>query len=291
MKFRFILYRETGGTALSLKFKLIGYPIKHSLSPWIQTTFLERSGIKGSYTLHEIANEGIFEEEINKLKAAEVNGFNITVPYKETIIPYLDRLDVTAERVGAVNTVALEGNNWVGYNTDGVGYVQALRDKFPDMDGNKDVPILILGAGGAARGIFHGLVLAGFKNLTLANRTRSKCENIINGADASIITLAEAEKNIAAFDVIIQTSSVGMNEAEQIIDLSNLRQGAIVSDIVYQPLVTQFLKQAEEKGGRIHYGHTMLLYQAQKAFEIWTNKNVNVEGMDEEMIEKIKGDK
>ncbi|GIO19731.1 shikimate dehydrogenase [Oceanobacillus oncorhynchi subsp. incaldanensis] len=276
---------------MSLKLKLIGYPIKHSLSPWIQTSFLERSGLEGSYRLHEIASKEIFGEEMKKLREEEVNGFNITVPYKQTIIPYLDRIDITAERVGAVNTVSLEGNEWVGYNTDGIGYVQALRDKFPDMDRNIDVPILILGAGGAARGIFHGLIQAGYTNLTLANRTKSKCEDIMKGTSASVITLAEAEKNIAAYDVIIQTSSVGMEEAKQIVDLSNLKAGTIVSDIVYQPLVTQFLKQAAEKGGRIHYGHTMLLYQAQKAFEIWTNKNVDVTGMDEEMITKIKGDK
>jgi len=276
---------------LSLKLKLIGYPIKHSLSPWIQTSFLERSGLEGSYRLHEISSKEIFGEEMKKLREEEVNGFNITVPYKQTIIPYLDRIDITAERVGAVNTVSLEGNEWVGYNTDGIGYVQALRDKFPDMDRNIDVPILILGAGGAARGIFHGLIQAGYTNLTLANRTKSKSEDIMKGTNASVITLTEAEKDIAAYDVIIQTSSVGMEEPKQIVDLSNLKAGTIVSDIVYQPLVTQFLKQAEEKGGRIHYGHTMLLYQAQKAFEIWTNKNVDVTGMDEEMIAKIKGDK
>lgn len=276
---------------MSLKLKLIGYPIKHSLSPWIHTSFLERSGLEGSYTLHEIPNEEIFDVEMKKLRKAEVNGFNITVPYKETIIPYLDKMDITAERVGAVNTVSLEGDNWVGYNTDGIGYVQALRDKFPDMNNNIDVPIIILGAGGAARGIFHGLEQAGYKNLTLANRTRSKCEDIVKGTNASVITLEEAERNIAAYDVIIQTSSVGMNEEKQIIDLSNLTEGAIVSDIVYQPLITQFLKQAEEKGGRVHYGHTMLLYQAQKAFEIWTNKNLDVHGMSEAMIAKIKGEK
>lgn len=276
---------------MSLKLKLIGYPIKHSLSPWIQTSFLERSGLEGSYRLHEISSKEIFGEEMKKLREEEVNGFNITVPYKQTIIPYLDRIDITAERVGAVNTVSLEGNEWVGYNTDGIGYVQALRDKFPDMDRNIDVPILILGAGGAARGIFHGLIQAGYTNLTLANRTKSKSEDIMKGTNASVITLTEAEKDIAAYDVIIQTSSVGMEEPKQIVDLSNLKAGTIVSDIVYQPLVTQFLKQAEEKGGRIHYGHTMLLYQAQKAFEIWTNKNVDVTGMDEEMIAKIKGDK
>ncbi|WP_080874676.1 shikimate dehydrogenase [Oceanobacillus timonensis] len=275
---------------MRLTFKLIGYPIKHSLSPWIHQTFFERTGLEGSYTLHEIPGEAVFEEEIKKLRDAEVNGFNITAPYKQTIIPYLDRMDVTAERVGAVNTVSLEGNEWVGYNTDGIGYVQALRDKFSDMDRNKDVSILLLGAGGAARGIFHGLIQAGYTNLTLANRTTSKCEDIILGYQSSVITLAEAEENLAAYDVIIQTSSVGMNEAKQIIDLKNLRKDTIVSDIVYQPLDTQFLKQANEKGGRTHYGHTMLLYQAQKAFEIWTNQPVDVYGMDEEMIAKIKGD-
>lgn len=276
---------------MNLELKLIGYPIKHSLSPWIQNSFLKRIGMEGSYTLHEIADVLSFNEEIKKLKEAKVNGFNVTVPYKQTIIPFLDRLDITAERMGAVNTVSLEGEEWVGYNTDGIGYVQALRDKFPELIDKPAVQILIIGAGGAARGIFHALFHEGYKNLTLANRTKSKGEEIAEGTNAPVITLEEAEKNIGAYDVIIQTSSVGMNEAKQIIHLTNLREGTIVSDIVYQPLVTQFLQQAEEKGARIHYGHTMLLYQAQKAFEIWSDKKVDVEGMDEQLITKLRGDK
>ncbi|GIO22058.1 shikimate dehydrogenase [Oceanobacillus sp. J11TS1] len=276
---------------MTLELKLIGYPIKHSLSPWIQNSFLDRTGTDGSYTLHEIADVLTFEEEMKKLREAKVNGFNVTVPYKQTIIPFLDRLDITAEQIGAVNTVSLEGEEWVGYNTDGIGYVQALRDKFPERMKDTNVQILILGAGGAARGIFHALFHEDYKDLTLANRTKAKGEDIVEGTSASVITLKEAERNIDRYDVIIQTTSVGMNEAKQIIDLTDLKEGTIVSDIVYQPLVTQFLKQAQEKGGHVHYGHTMLLYQAQKAFEIWSNKKVNIEGMDEELRTRIKGDK
>lgn len=274
---------------MSLQLKLIGFPIQHSLSPWIHQSFLERTGIEGAYTLHEIAPEDSFSEQIESLRASDIDGFNVTVPYKQKIIPFLDQLDITAELMGAVNTVVVEDGKWIGYNTDGTGYVQALLGKYPELAEKKHASILLLGAGGAARGIFHGLLREGYNKVTLANRTTAKGQAITEGTQASVITLDRAEESVGEYDVVIQTSSVGMNTEKQIIDLQNLTEGTIVSDIVYQPLETNFLKQAAEKGGRLHYGHTMLLYQAQKAFEIWSKKEVNIKGMDEALIIQLRG--
>ncbi|RLL48016.1 shikimate dehydrogenase [Oceanobacillus piezotolerans] len=280
---------------MGYRFALIGYPIKHSLSPWIHEEFLRKANLQGSYQINEIPLEGNFKEEILKLKEQQVDGFNVTVPYKQKIIPFLDKIDESVEKVGAVNTVAYEKGKWVGYNTDGMGYVRSLESKFSDSLLNKEQRILLLGAGGAARGIFHGLIDNGFRYIDFANRTMDKALSIRNSTakpiHSNIMTLEEVEKHIHSYDMIIQTTSVGMNpnSEQSIINLENIRAGSIISDIVYQPIKTKFLKLGENYGGRIHFGHTMLLYQAQLAFEIWTGKKVKADTMDEKLQQILEG--
>src|SRR5690625_4699249 len=139
---------------MDYQFSLIGYPIKHSLSPWIHKMFLNKANLAGEYTIHEIDPAASFEHEIDKLKSSRVNGFNVTVPYKQDILPLLDKVDPAAQKMGAVNTAVNENGIWTGYNTDGVGYLRSLESKFPDLLLNKSNRILIIGAGGAARGIY-----------------------------------------------------------------------------------------------------------------------------------------
>src|SRR5690625_1924705 len=274
---------------------LIGFPIKHSLSPWIHGEFLKRANLIGNYLIYEINPEQSFEQEINELKDQHVRGFNVTVPYKQTIIDYLDELDKEAEKIGAVNTVVNKNGKWVGYNTDGIGFLRALKSKFPTRFANKTKKVLIRGAGGAARGIYYAMMLDGFKSIDIANRTAKSAHDIAqlksDQISTAILTLEEAEAQVHTYDVIIQTTSVGMNpEANQsIIELRDLKDTAIVSDIVYQPIKTKFLTDAEALGADIHYGHTMLLYQAQYAFEIWTNKRLKIDDMDEVMKQMLKG--
>ena len=275
-------------------FGLIGYPLGHSLSPWIHGEFLEEAGLKGTYEKYEIEPEADFGKEIEKLKQSGIDGFNITVPYKETIIPYLDELDDQARKMGAVNTVHIQNGRMKGYNTDGTGYVRSLETAYPELAEDKNKRILLLGAGGAARGIYYALAAAGFKQVDLANRTASSAENIkaLAGRTATeVLTLEEAEANTAEYDVIIQTTSVGMAPKQDvsIIRMDRLKSGAIASDIVYKPLQTAFLSEARQHGARIHYGHTMLLYQAQYAFEIWTGKPVSAAELDEKLKKILEG--
>lgn len=278
---------------MNYQFGLIGYPIKHSLSPWIHESFLENNKLTGSYSIIEINPEASFPEEIEKLKARKLNGFNVTVPYKEKIIDYLDEIDEQAKHIGAVNTVLCKDGKWIGYNTDGSGYVRSLEDKYPEITDNKNLEFLILGAGGAAKGIYYGLVAAGYRNITIANRTIEKAEAIIDqdttGTNNQLLTIKQAEEKISTFDVIIQTTSVGMkpHPEQSIITFDTLKNSALVSDIVYQPIVTTFLENAQKLNNRIHLGHTMLLYQAQFAFEIWTNTNPVVGKMDEALQLKL----
>src|SRR5690625_1637985 len=133
---------------------LIGYPIQHSLSPWIHETFLRRTNLHGSYTLMEISSKQSLTDAINTLKQKNLHGFNITVTYKEKIIPYLQGMDEHAKHIGAVNTVLCKNGEWIGYNTDGIGYVRSLQNHFPELKEEKEKQILILGAGGAAKGIY-----------------------------------------------------------------------------------------------------------------------------------------
>lgn len=274
---------------------LIGYPIKHSLSPWIHERFLKVSQLIGSYSLMEIDVADDFSEEMSKLRTRGIDGFNVTVPYKQIIIPYLDEIDDEAEKIGAVNTVLNHEGRWIGYNTDGKGYVRALESKFPNLLQEKHKKILILGAGGAARGIYYALVNAGFDYIDVANRTTSSAHEIATlqkeSTQTNVLTLEEAEKMTPEYDIFIQTSSVGMGVGNEdtIISLNGLKKSAIVSDIVYQPIETAFLRKAKSLGASVHFGHTMLLYQAQYAFEIWTNHRASMHEMDDELQLILKG--
>jgi len=274
------------------RFTVIGYPIKHSLSPWIHGQFLEREAIDGTYTITEIPPDNDFTEEIDKLKSKAYDGYNVTAPYKEKIIPLLDDLDPLAEKMGAVNTVVNKDGKWLGYNTDGVGYLRSLASTFQQQI-NKEDNVLILGAGGAARGIYFALDDAGFRSIDIANRTTKKALDIMEqgSAESNAISLRQAESALSKYQLIIQTTTVGMkpNTNQTIISLENLHQDAIVSDIVYQPLNTKFIQQAMEKGVSVHFGHTMLLYQAQFAFEIWTGIKASVKGMDGQLQQILEG--
>ena len=278
------------------KLGLIGYPVGHSLSPWIHGEFLQRANLKGTYEKYQIEPGETFGREIKALMDSGIHGFNITVPHKETIIPYLDEVSDAAKVMGAVNTVVCENGVWTGHNTDGSGYVRSLHSDYPELaDTSRERTVLMIGAGGAARGIYYALIEAGYQTIDFANRTTASAEEIAasrgGNITTQILTLTEAEENLANYDIIIQTTSVGMkpNENAQIMQLNHVKPGAIVSDIVYQPLETQFLKQAKSLGASIHFGHTMLLYQAQYAFEIWTGKDVSAIGMGDELKQILEG--
>lgn len=274
-----------------MRLGLVGYPIQHSLSPWIHKRFLHQLNLEGSYQLFETEKEQ-FSEMINYLRKYNVNGFNVTVPYKQQIIPYLDHVDGYAEEIGAVNTVVSENGVWVGYNTDGIGYTLGLKHAYPSLFVEKK-KVLIIGAGGAARGIYHALCESQFEHVDIANRTLSKANSLSqlnksSNVQTDILTFEEAEKNIGDYQLIVQTTSVGMNEDRMVLSLDNLKRDTIVSDIVYQPLLTMFLQQAKDKGASIHQGHTMLLYQAKLAFEKWSGKEVVVQGIMKEFERFLK---
>ncbi|RFA36346.1 shikimate dehydrogenase [Virgibacillus dokdonensis] len=279
---------------MAYMFGLIGYPIKHSLSPWIHKQFMKTTGMEGDYSIYEVTPEDSFEAFIGQLKSSRVDGFNITVPYKEKIISYLDDIDPVALKIGAVNTVVNRNGKWIGYNTDGKGYVRSLNSKFPNLLQKATKRALILGAGGAAKGIFAALEEVGFKRIDIANRTKEKAVMICgrHKHQSQVYSFKGVEQRLHDYDIVIQTTSVGMKpQVDQSVlsDDTNFSPVPIYSDIVYQPIRTNFLQRAEQSGAQIHYGHTMLLYQAQYAFELWTGRKPNIGQMDEELKQILKG--
>ncbi|WP_112181422.1 MULTISPECIES: shikimate dehydrogenase [Paraliobacillus] len=277
-----------------MKLGLIGYPIKHSLSPWIHQQFLQQIDRDGTYLLYETEREN-FRETVEKLKEDKLDGFNVTVPYKQSIMKYLDEVDTYAALIGAVNTVVFKNGKWVGYNTDGAGYLTAMQSQFP-MLFSGDKRVLVLGAGGAARGIFYALCGASFETVDIANRTLKKATDLLplnrtDKVNSRALSFQEAEKHVQDYDLIIQTTSVGMKPVtqEQIISLEYVNNDTVVSDIVYQPLMTQFLLEAQHKGASIHQGHMMLLYQAKLAFQLWSGKEVTIEPLLSGLEDILKG--
>lgn len=280
---------------MDIQLGLIGFPIEHSLSPWIHKQLLKQVDLIGDYQLLNLNTSTLTKQHIDFVKSHNLLGFNVTVPFKEMIMPFLDHIDEYAKKIGAVNTVLNQNGVWTGYNTDGIGYFRAIKNTFPFISEDKSISVLIIGAGGAAKGIFTALIDAGFDHIDLANRTVEHAKSVTKIADQHVVTncltLEQAEEKLGSYQLVIQTTSVGMkpNEDQTIINLKNLQQGTIVSDIVYQPLMTQFLIEAKQRGAYIHFGHTMLLYQAMYAFEIWTGKQVQANNLVDKLTEILEG--
>lgn len=272
---------------------LIGYPAKHSLSPWIHERFMAHANIDGSYQIYETQPEDL-TDTITGLRNKRLDGFNVTVPFKQEIIPFLDELDEDAERIGAVNTVLNLQGRWKGFNTDGTGYLRSIKNAYPELF-SPEKRVLILGAGGAARGIYRALATDVFSNIDIANRTFDKANRLIplkgQHVTTDSLSFTEAEERLRDYDLIVQTTTVGMNPNAhaQVISLNNMKEDAVVSDIVYQPIETAMLNSAKEKGGKVHYGHGMLLYQAQYAFQKWTGLLVPLEKMHTELEQRLRG--
>ncbi|MGA4513547.1 shikimate dehydrogenase [Staphylococcus caledonicus] len=268
-----------------MKYAVIGDPISHSLSPIMHNANFKALGIEASYNaLHVPTNDFHHIREI--IEEKQLDGFNITIPHKERIIPYLDEIDEQSKAVGAVNTVKIVNNRWIGYNTDGLGYLTGLKQVYPDV---ANAYILILGAGGASKGIANELSHYVQPKLTVANRTMSRFESW--DLDINAISLKEAENYLDEFDIIINTTSAGLNDnTDSVISLENLSPNSLVSDIVYIPYKTPFLEIAESKGNHIHNGLDMFVYQGAESFKIWTGKQPNIQEMKYAVLKNLQGE-
>ncbi|WP_277584525.1 shikimate dehydrogenase [Psychrobacillus antarcticus] len=267
-------------------FAVIGNPISHSLSPTMHETWLKQLNLDASYIPIHVELDHL-EQAVESLKLLGCNGWNITVPFKEAIIPFLDAVDDSARGIGAVNTVVkTKDNKYVGYNTDGLGFIESLGTILPEHN------ILLLGAGGAARGIAHAFKSLGFIQLTIANRTLAKATTLVDELKiGQAVTLKDAENTLNEFDIVVQTTSLGMksNDASLPIQLNRLKENAIVADIVYNPLVTPFLEEARKYNVRTINGLGMLVHQGALAFSYWNGMKPDTDGMIQQLVEQIGG--
>ena len=266
---------------------IIGYPIGHSISPIFQQAALDHLGIDATYEKWEVTPEGV-GDFVNGLRAPDSLGINITVPHKQAVIPFLDEVDEWATAAGAVNTIVNHDGRLSGHNTDGPGFLRALLvETGYDPKGTR---ALVLGAGGAARGILLALARGGVDSMVIANRTLERAETLAqlakdNGVKSEAIALSGDALTEAASgaDLIVNCTTMGMShgpdEHGSPISAAQIPATAIVNDVVYTPLITPILKEAAAAGATALGGFHMLVYQGVLSFQMWTGVDAPVDVM------------
>jgi len=269
---------------------VFGDPVRHSRSPAMLCRAFAAAGINAAYVAFHVKPEAL-GDAVRGVRALGIRGVNVTIPHKTAVMAFLDELDATAREAGAVNTIVNRGGALVGYNTDGIGYVRSLKEESGVRIAGKR--ILLLGAGGASRGVGFALAKEAPAKITIANRTREKAASLARdlaaAAEAEGIGWDEIGRAVGQADIIINTTPIGMHPREEETPLppSWLRPGVPVSDLVYNPLKTRLLKEAEAAGAAVHGGLGMFIYQGAYAFEYWTGRPAPVAAMREAVLESF----
>ena len=255
---------------MSNTYAVIGDPIDHSLSPNIHNAAFRHLKLDHTYIAYKIP-AGELSAGIEALKAIKIAGFNVPIPHKIEMMKFLDEMDTTCKIIGAVNTVLNEDGKLKGYNTDMIGFLDPIKKKNLTI---KDSQVLLLGAGGAARAIVTAMVKEKAGKITIVNRTMENANKLAEfakkiGGNVDTVSIQEANKLIADYKFIINSTSIGMRNEPSPISTENISKDSIVYDIVYQPINTDLIKKSKENGATIIYGYEMLLSQAACSFEIW----------------------
>lgn len=250
---------------------LLGWPVAHSRSPVIHNHWLAQYAIPGRYVLFAVPPEKL-EAAVRGIAVLGLRGCNVTTPHKQAIFPLLDRVDDLARRIGAVNTVVVEQDGTLtGFNNDGNGFIQSLRDADPKWSPGSG-PILVLGAGGAGRAVVASLAAQGAKEIRLANRTRDKAQDIAAAA-GSVVRVVPWEQREEALDgiaMLANATSLGSAGKPALeISLARLPKSAVVGDLIYVPPETPLLAAARARGNTTVNGLGLLLNQARPAFNAW----------------------
>lgn len=262
---------------------VVARPIRHSISPFIHNYAFDASGINGVYVAWDIPEEDL-EESVQNVRRYDMFGINLSMPYKQVVIPFLDELNQAAQLIGAVNTVVNRQGQLVGYNTDGYGFFKALEKD--DGFTVKDKIMTILGGGGAATSLIVQAALNGAKKINIFNQTqfleetKAKAEKYAaaTGVELEVFPVEDQaliQEKILESDLLVNATSVGMDGQSMVIANNTvLPAGLRVADVIYQPFETPFLSYARSKGLKASNGLGMLLYQAAKAFELWTDQSM-----------------
>ena len=259
---------------------VVANPIKHSISPFIHNSAFEATNTNGVYLAWEVDATELAETVAN-IRRYQMYGINLSMPYKEQVIPYLDQLSEEACLIGAVNTVVNREGTLIGYNTDGKGFFKSLPSF--KISGKR---MVLLGAGGAAKAILAQAILDGVSQISVfvrsssIEKTRPYLEKIQNATGFRVDLFAledvqDLQDSITKADLLVNATSVGMDGFSQPIPTSIvLPEKLLVADVIYQPFETPFLKWARNQGNQSINGLGMLLYQAAEAFELWTGKEM-----------------
>ena len=259
------------------KYLVIGNPINHSLSPQLHNYWLKQNKINAIYEKEKIDRNDL-KNLILRVKKSEIYGLNITVPFKNEIITFLDKLSLEAESTQSVNTIHLKNNELVGHNTDVDGFELAIKASKYDVSGKK---VFILGAGGVVPSIIFTLKKMSASEIIVSNRTKNKADKLKKLFDnLTIVDWGE----VPYFDMIINATSLGLNDKDEInLNFSKVEKGKFFYDVIYNPSETNFLKKAKLMGHKIENGKKMFIYQAASAFNIWHDVYPKID----EKIEKI----
>jgi shikimate dehydrogenase len=273
---------------------IIGDPVEHTMSPVMHNAAFRQMGVDYLYVPFKVKQEEL-AKAIDGVRALNIRGLNVTIPHKVTVIQFLDKLDHLAEKIGAVNTIVNDDGVLTGYNTDGAGFLQALLEKGIEPRGKN---IVILGAGGASRAISFSLADRG-AHLVILNRAleldwAEELASRISQIFAKEVEALELNReNLARVldraNIVVNATSVGMtpNIDETPVTSDLLKPGLIVFDIVYNPIKTRLLREAEAAGAKTISGLDMLVWQGALAFEKWTGLKAPVELMREEAIKVL----
>lgn len=237
-----------------------------------------------------------FLKDIRSWGWGRVRGFNVTIPHKEAILPFLDRISPEAKAIGAVNTVVIEKGKFLGYNTDAAGWLRSLEDETGLRPKGKTA--VVLGAGGAARAVVYALAKAGTREIAVSNRTRSRADALAREFGkkfprtriVAVPFLPDLlHKIFSEIDLLVNTTSVGLGGTRFArLSLAPLNKKAVVSDLVYRPRLTPLLKQAKRRGLKIHPGLGMLLHQGILAAKLWTRKEPNRRAMKKALLDGLR---
>lgn len=272
---------------------VIGHPIEHSMSPPMHNNAFKELNMDYVYVAFHVLPENI-EKLIESCKTLDIKGLNVTIPHKTSVIPFLDEIDPTAKKIGAVNTIQFKNGIAKGFNTDGIGAIKSIQE-YTTLKGKN---VLIVGAGGASKAISFTLINENINSLVIANRSKENACNLIENIrmqcdfeEISYVDIKDAYELIDDVDIIINTTPIGMypkHEVEPPIKTDKINEKHIVMDVIYNPLETALLKEARLNGATTINGTSMLINQGLESFKIFTDCKASYKSFEEALMEQLK---
>ncbi len=269
---------------MTSKLGVVGYPLSHSISPAMQQAALDALGIAARFEVWETAPDDL-ATIVERMRSGDCLGASVTIPHKEAIVALVDEVTPKAHVIGAVNCIVVNGDRLIGHNTDGDGFITALRERAGFDPAGKRA--LLIGAGGAAKALAHALVSVGISSLTIANRTRARAKVLASQLGSNVEVVSLDPKDLASpasqADLIVNSTPLGMSSGDSTsispIPGALIPAESLVNDIVYNPPETPLLRDARSRGARVLGGLPMLIYQGIVAFELWTGREAPVDVM------------